>query len=91
MFFMRGLLLFISMIFFAGSMYFFYHPEFLTPTDEQTITGKVVDARPLFEKIADSIHKPASVEDMIQMTPVVLLFLSVVCAFASVFIHYGER
>lgn len=88
---MRGLLLFLGMVFFAGSMYLFYHPELLTPTDEQTITGKVVDARPLIEKITDSIHKPASVEDMIQMTPVVLLFLSVVCAFASVLMPYGER
>ncbi len=88
---MRGFYLFIGMIFFAGSMYLFYHPELLNPTLDNSITGNIVDSRHLFEKITDSIHKPVSLEETIQMTPVLLLFLSVVCAFASVLMPDGQR
>ena len=88
---MRGFLLLVGMLFFAGSMYLFYHPELLQ-TEETKLTGAAVtDNRPLLERITESIHTPVDFEEAVQMTPVVLLFLSVVFTFASVLMPYGER
>ncbi len=88
---MRGFLLLVGVVFFTLSMYLFYHPELLL-TEDQELTGQVIaDTRPLIEKITASIHKPVNLEETVQMTPVVFLFLSFVFAFTSVFIPYGER
>ncbi|GEM_PF-2913301 len=88
---MRGFLLLVGMLFFAASMYLFYHPELLQMESDE-LTGQVVaDTRPLIEKIGDSIHTPVNIEEAVQMAPVVFLFLSFVFAFASVLMPYGER
>ena len=71
-------------------MYLFYHPELLQ-ADENALTGRTVDDRTLFERITESIHAPVDFEETVQMTPIILLLLSVVCAFASVLLPYGER
>ena len=88
---MRGLFLLLSMIFFASSMYLFYNPELLQDTPDGITGQAVVDDRPLIERITASIHKPVSIEETVQMAPVILLFLSVVFAFASVLMPDGER
>ena len=72
-------------------MYLFYNPELLQDTPDGITGQAVVDDRPLIEKITASIHKPVSIEETVQMAPVILLFLSVVFAFASVLMPDGER
>ena len=88
---MRGFFLVAGIILFIASMYLFYHPE-LTGSNINALTGEsIVDDRPLLDRITESIHKPVSIEEFVQMTPVILLFFSLLFAFASVLIPYGER
>lgn len=88
---MRGFFLLIGMLLFAGSMYLFYHPE-LVGAEKDPLTGRViVDDQPLLERITESIKKPVNIEEVVQMIPTMLLFLSIVFAFASVLLPYGER
>ncbi|HLC72337.1 MAG TPA: hypothetical protein VJH37_02025 [Candidatus Nanoarchaeia archaeon] len=88
---MRGFFLLAGMILFAGSMYLFYHPE-LTGANINLLTGEsIVDDRPLLDRITENIHKPVSIEEFVQMTPVILLFFSILFAFTSVLMPDGER
>ena len=87
---MRGFLLLVGMLFFAGSMYLFYHPE-LVGAGIDTVTGQAIVDRPLLDRITESVKKPVDFEEAVQMTPVILLFLSFTLAFASVLMPYGER
>ncbi len=88
---MRGFLLLVGMILFVGSMYLFYHQDLLGK-DVDSLTGRAIaDDRPLVDRITQSVQKPVSIEAVVQMLPVILLFLSFVFAFASVLIPDGER